>query len=45
MLAIALDWDMESVSEFEDVSFWAQPYVVKAIELGITNVVVFLGMC
>lgn len=38
-LGIILQWDIEEdqVSQFTDVEAWAQPYVKKAVELGITN--------
>lgn len=39
MLAVALNWKINknAESQFDDVSPWAQPYVAKAVELGVTN--------
>jgi len=39
MIASALNWtvDMEAVSDFADVSGWAQPYVAVAASMGVTN--------
>ncbi|MCR3955355.1 MAG: BMP family ABC transporter substrate-binding protein, partial [Gudongella sp.] len=39
IIARALQWDLDigSISPFGDVSRWAQPYVAKAYEIGITN--------
>ncbi len=39
LLSDILLWDMEEerVSDFKDVSSWAQPYVAAAIEKGVTN--------
>ncbi|MDA3847468.1 MAG: BMP family ABC transporter substrate-binding protein [Vallitaleaceae bacterium] len=38
IIAVALQWelDMNAKSPFDDVSSWAQPYVAKAYQLGIT---------
>lgn len=39
MIASVLQWDVDlsKKSGFNDVSAWAEPYVAKAVELGITN--------
>lgn len=39
MLAKVLKWniDEDAMSDFTDVSSWAQPYVAKAVELGVTS--------
>lgn len=39
IIARALQWDLDmgSTSPFGDVSGWAQPYVAKAYDMGITN--------
>lgn len=39
LIAVAMKWDINqnTTSAFKDVSAWAQPYVAKAVELGIAN--------
>jgi len=39
IIAVALQWqlDMSAKSPFKDVSDWAQPYVAKAYQMGITS--------
>ena len=39
MLAVALQWNIDATakSQYTDVSIWAQPYVAKAVQLGITK--------
>ncbi|MCD4714292.1 MAG: S-layer homology domain-containing protein [Clostridiales bacterium] len=39
IIAVALQWqlDMSAKSPFDDVSDWAQPYVAKAYQMGVTS--------